>query len=127
MCGRYALYSLILLVGGCSLARVNDSLRPGSARITLARLPDGSQAVRVYYIRSSNFLTQPISRELSDKMETLTMRPGNYTLELDCFRPGAGARVDIGFEFEIAVVADASYVLDCAPGEGDNGFVLTRP
>ena len=107
-------------LSGCTLALVNEAPRNGFAQVTLPRLDDGTEAIKVYSVDSKHhFFTQP-----TFDARTLTLKPGTYNVEVDCFRPGAFALVDISFNFEFSVEADHAYTLDCSPTSENNGFVL---
>jgi len=95
---------------------VNGPRRSGYAQVAIPRQPDGKIAIYVFGIDSKHhFLTQPLKRDVSWALSSLTLKPGTYSLEIECQRPGAGIVVDGGTDFEITVEADQSYVLDCAP------------
>jgi len=87
-------------------------------------MPGGESAVKVYGINTKHrFRSQPLK-----DVESFSVKPGTYLLDVDCFRPGAGALVDGNFDFMFSVKADTRYVLDCAPkpGVAGNGFYISE-
>ena|SRR5450432_466716 len=124
---------LCILLTGCSLARVDVPPQAGYAQVTIARQADGKPAIYVFDIDSKHhFRTQPLEQETSLALSSLTFKPGTYSLEIECERPGAGVVVDGGIDFEVSVQADTIYVLDCSPtknaeyGYPENNFALSK-
>jgi len=118
-----ALLGVALLLGGCALAQIDRAPQPGEAWVTIALMPDGTPAVALYGINSKHrFVTQPVK-----DIKSFAVKPGTYLLDVDCFRPGAGALVDASFDFVVSVKANKRYVLDCAPQphEAGNGFFIS--
>jgi hypothetical protein len=114
---------LALFLSGCALAQIDRSPQPGYALVTVARMSGGTSAVKVYGINSKHrFRTQPVK-----DIRSFAVKPGTYLLDVDCFRPGAGALVDASFDFVVSVEANKRYVLDCAPKpeEAGNGFFIS--
>ena len=132
MCCRYALYGLTILLASCSLARINEATSPGSARVTIPLQQDGSPAIQVFAIKSRHGLVvQHVEWSMRSTLTTLSMRGGHYLLEIECERPGAAVVLHGGIDFDISVMPNTAYVLDCEPrpdpkyGYPENNFALT--
>lgn len=123
---------LLLLLSGCSLAQLNKPPTSGFARVYIPKLEDGQFAVNVFAIDSKHhFVTQPVKPEQRVGLSSLSLRPGTYSLEIECRRPGAWFMLHGGFDFEISVESLGQYLLDCAPtidpklGYRENNFSFT--
>jgi hypothetical protein len=115
MCGRYALYCSTILLAGCVLAQINDpALRLGTRR---DRAPSERRfidlCIRCFF--EAWLVTQPIRGAERSALQSLSLRPGSYVLEVECKRTNAGVVVNGGVDFEISVEAGAAYLFDCAP------------
>ena len=123
---------VFLLLSGCSLAQFNKPPASGFARVNVATLENGQLAVNVLSVDSKHhFVTQSLNLEQRAGLSSLSLRPGTYSLEIVCRRPGAMFVLHGGQDFEISVKAPGEYLLDCAPakdpklGYPENNFSFT--
>jgi len=120
-------------LGGCAyIAGINEPPRAGYAHVSIARLDRGRPAVTVVHVRSNTglFVELDIPPDVHE-IVSFALKPGDHTLDVACTRPNAVDIVDGWWFFKVAVEANQSYLLDCAPMKAgkddyDNHFSLTR-
>lgn len=122
--GTWLLLLAASLLGGCALAAVDQPFVSGKAEIVVGRTSAGERAVALRYIRSRYHVR---SQDI-DKAEQILLKPGIYTLGLDCMRPGGGILLHAHEEFGVRVEQGQRYVIDCLPMEkpSRSGFVLRQ-
>jgi len=131
---RIAVAAIPLALGGCAyIAGINAPARAGYAHVSISRLDGGRPAVTVFQVKSNNGLFARLDIPPNvHEIESFALKPGDHTLQVACLRPNAVDIVDGTWSFDVAVEANQSYVLDCAPAKAegndyyDNHFALTR-
>jgi len=113
-------------LSGCAVVEVNQQTPPGYARVTIGKLDNGRDAVgvfAVYYDRHrydpevTSIITshEPLVRK-TENVSWLSMRPGHYLLNANCYLPDAN--IPVYFEaielHPIVVKANKTYTLSCA-------------
>ena len=112
--------AVALLLTGCTYAQVSEIDRPGNTNIYLADKSDGKPAVTLHFVSPAR--GQPL--HIDSQRRSLSLRPGRYTLSVECYRPGAHFINDATDLAEIDVPETGAYMLDCAPSAGENNFGL---
>jgi hypothetical protein len=131
---KIAIAAIPLALGGCAhIAGINQPARAGHAHVSISRLDGGRPAVTVFHVKSRSGLFTGLNIPPNvHEIASFALRPGEHTLEVACLRPNAVDIVDGSWFFDVAVEANRTYVLDCAPtkAEGNdyyyNHFSLIR-
>lgn len=114
--------AIALLLSGCSLAQVNQPAPSGHALVVVSRSPSGEPAVTLRAVYSKHRIR---SQDIP-QAEQISLGPGTYVAELECGKPGGRFYLHTFPSFRFSVEADTTYMIDCSPNAGDDGFVLRK-